>query len=469
MEKKKKLHIVYTAFAVMLALTSCDSENGEVNIPTEYSNKIYFRSYFPSIDQTRGEFISQENLTECRVTCINPDNIDFIDPKTGELKPYFNDISFEKDEYGRFKAHATVNCNWPSATDMLHFFAYYPPAESMKESTEDKNMFRLSNYSKKTDDNFVIDYRLENFQIASEIADQVDFITAYSKGNQQENGHEGIALNFTHQLARIELSAWGESDSYDIEIAGVRIGNPFTQGDFNFSALMPLSGQSNADHSGLWTNTTGHQKPIEHIFTTGESIILLSKRSESHASIDDAASIMGNGGAAMVIPMKEKIEAWEGKLDPNIDSDPYTTDKLYFSVLMRIRKVVEDEIAYPYPNNINNLPVEYFAVKKTGDVVSKRLYKKNNTYFIDEDFKIAYDLPSDEEVREFGWAAVPVSAKWEAGKIYTYKLNYSSGIGWQDPSYPQPGEPIISENVVVYVSVKDWEPGSDNDLMVPRK
>lgn len=458
-----KISINTVILAVLLTLASCVQENPEAAEPKEMGSRIFFRSYLPGVKQSRAVVISNENLTECRVTCFNPDDSKLIDTESGKMTPYFSDMRFERDDEGRFLALESDTSMWPTTRNILHFFAYQPSVEAMRE-TIDKEKFKLTNYSNAEDGTHTIDYRLESFCVAPDIANQIDFIAAYSDGTQQANGSTGVALNFNHQLARIELQAWSESVRYDIEIAGVRIGNAITQGDFSFSSLISSTGRN-----GYWLNTVGHQSVVEHIFGEGEAIVHLSNKAGSHTGKAHAASIMGTAGPAMVIPMTDRIEAWGGKDDTDTDTDSYSKDKLYFSVLLRVKNVA-DEVVYPYPQNSVNIPVTYLAVGNDGSVIS-RLYKLDGEYYTTpnkhDDFR--YVGNESEEIRGFCWAALPVAAKWEPGKIYTYKLNYTNGIGLHDPDDPIPGEPVFSDNVTIDVTVADWKDGGSNDIIVPRK
>lgn len=63
-----------------------------------------------------------------------------------------------------------------------------------------------------------------------------------------------------------------------------------------------------------------------------------------------------------------------------------------------------------------------------------------------------------------GWSAVPVPTNtvWEAGKSYTYTLDYTNGLGKVDPEEPhspdtpEPGEDILGGNVSFKVTVTPW-------------
>ena len=461
-----KISTYIALLAVIPTLASCSQEMPGGSGLSADGERIFFRSYLPGISLSRAGVTSDEDLTECQVTCLNPNDTTLIDSESGKMKPYFSDMRFEKDDEGRFLALESDTSVWPAAKNRLHFFAYHPSAERMQTDI-DNERFNLVNRSTASNGESEIDYRMENFRVAPNIKDHVDFIAAYSDGTQQEEGSTGVKLNFRHRLARIELMAWSESIRYGMEIAGVRIGNAITEGDFNFSSL--ISGEP-----GEWLNTEGHQSVVEHIFGEGESIVYLSRDPESHTDKEHAASIMGRAGAAMVIPMTERIEAWGGLDDPGMDTEQYSTDKLYFSVLLRVKNWA-DEVVYPYPDDQYEIPTVSLAVGKEGNVI-RRVYKFGGEYYTtsqhleDEQLEEFKYTPSDtEEIRDYCWASLPVAAKWEAGKIYTYKLNYTNGIGWHDPSYPIPGNPIIDDRVGVNVEVSDWKEGSQTNVTVPRK
>lgn len=448
----------------LLLLSSC-SQEGPQGMLSKDSNRIYFRSYLPTVTQTRAEVIEAKNFTSAQVTCINPDDNDNINPETGLINPYFENIRFEKEADGRFLSDGDNVCRWPNTESTLHFFAYYPAVDSMRKAAPE-GTFDLVNNSYIHDSDTTIAYRLENFRVAKDIADQSDFLTAYTTGTLTKNSETGIKLDFKHHLARVDLSAWSGSEKYDFEIAGVRIGNPLVEADFDFTAIMNASSNANP-----WQNKV-KQETVEHIYSPGETIVKLSKKSNLSATEASASSIMGNAGPAMVLPMSERIEAWEGKADPNTANANYSTDKMYFSVLLRVINK-DGEVAYPYPNDRDGMTVIYLAVNKEGKV-TKRLYKIDDEYYTSSEKSESnlYAPSAEESVSGFGWAALPVPANWEAGKIYSYKLNYTEGIGWHDPEDPKPGEPIIERGKIPFsVSVEEWTPADDYDpnLNVPKK
>lgn len=462
MDKKK---LIYFALCSLLALSSCTQEGPESPAPHGDSNRIFFRSYLPAVELSRAAVIEGPNFTTCQVTCFNPTDSDYIDSETDTIRPFFRNIRFDRADDGRFLASDEDDCRWPDAEHTLHFFAYYPAVDTIRKAFP-QGFFNLVNESKRTSDNFAIDYKLENFRVAKDIADQVDFLTAYTAGTLTKDADQGVKLDFKHQMARIDLSAWSGSKKYDFEIAGVRIGNQLVEADFDFTALMPGS-----EKDSPWIFKETHS-PVEHIFGPGESVVLLSHTSGKYTSSEEATSIMGTAGPAMVLPLTERIDAWEGKNDPDISQESYSTDKMYFSVLLRVKNTA-GEVAYPYPNDRDGMTVVCLEVD-TESNVTRRLYKKDGKYYTSE--KTEEDnlfTPSDpENIHEFGWAALPVPAKWEAGKIYAYKLNYSDGIGWHDPADPKPGEPIIERGHIPFtMTVEEWTPAEDYtpNINVPKR
>ena len=86
----------------------------------------------------------------------------------------------------------------------------------------------------------------------------------------------------------------------------------------------------------------------------------------------------------------------------------------------------------------------YLEKEKNSNKVIGRLPSKTAT------------VGANNEIVEFGWAAVPVGVNWERGKKYVYTLDFSNGVGVQDPEDPRPGSAIIGDGIKFSVSVVDW-------------
>lgn len=368
-------------------------------------------------------------------------------------------MTFTKDsETNAFIQTSKPNYTWPETNGLIHFFAFSPSTSVMHErhGISDSG-FELQNRSTFKNGSAAIDYRMTRFYVPSDISRQFDFITAYVSAQKTENA---IDLNFKHQLSSIEVKAWGNSERYNFEIAGICLGNPEIEGTFNF---MP-SAQEGPAAAGSWSAPTGNSKgSVRYIFGSNDQVVSI--KSNTGATAANAISIMGKGGPAMVIPTINT--AWEAKADPAIGNIPYATGKMYFSVLLRVESAKDGKRMYPYSDDIHHpyMRVIYFALDKSGKILS-RVYPGDTagTYFSDETATIPFAIPTGAVVKSYGWAAVPLDVNWKAGMKYVYTLDYSKGIGLHDPDDPEPGTPIIEKTSISWgVSIDDWKYDEDFD------
>lgn len=455
-----KKRLIYIVLGTLLSV-SCSQEEMIRDKSDADSNRITFRASLPEVS-TRATEINNKNLDNFQVTC-------FIEGE-GAVTPYFIDKKFEKN-IDRFTS-SDPECVWPDNNTQLKFIAFTPSCDTMRELDN----FVTTDFALATVSG-TLNYKLENFRVAQDIANQIDFVTATTTGNLLDNDETDIDLVFQHQLSRIEVEAWGANKSYDIEIAGVRIGGVAVKGDFNF---IPNAGAEGAEVAGYWENPS--KGVVEYVFRKGDNLITLDKAANSPSSVSQAVSIMGNkiGGdqgyanSAMLIP--GKTEKWDYKNNPGNASNTENSDPKgsYLSVLLRVIDATEYKSGsqvYPY-NNDEDMEVIYLAVdSSTKKEVKDRLYKQGDKYFTDSSFKTEYNL-YEAEVKEFGWAALPINCDWQPGCIYTYTLNYSNGVGLREPTDPtHPGESIISDKVIVNVEMSPWQrkPENSYDETVPRK
>lgn len=334
-------------------------------------------------------------------------------------------------------------------------------------------------------------FKLARFYVATDISKQVDFITAHISAPTPTTEAEakiGVELKFKHQLSNVELRAFSGNPDYNIEIAGVRLGRPYTGGAiFNFC---DAQGSVNNPDGGQWGISKEPQRlPVEYIYGEGDEIYRMGSYNNlsngqvittpTHTASENAASIMGKGGNAMVLPTKNG--AWAGEenrwiapkysAQTGTENDPYPTHNpkawspdgegdMYFSILLRVTlkpkgsELVSQQI-YPYGNN-TNMNVIYIEKEKNSNKVIGSVPSKTSA------------IGANNEIVEFGWAAVPVGVNWERGKKYVYTLDFSEGVGLQDPEDPHPGSPIIGDGIKFSVSVESWAEGS-NDINVPQE
>lgn len=445
------IKLIFVSIGALLALSACDKDEMSIDERNKNDRRIVFRASLPEVT-SRAQTITKDKLSYFYVTAFDPDDGDLI--RNDILKEYIENEKLGNDA-GQF---VSENCIWPKPgqeSDQLHFFAYYPELPSSAT---------LENSSAVNDGKAYLDYRISKYSIAPDISDQVDFVTAYATGSMVDNLFSGIKLNLAHQLCCIEIKAKGSNESCDIEIAGVRIGGVGVEDTFIFTPN---------EEGGKWSDNDLIKGNVEYVFCSGDRVVKVDSRD---------ISIMGKANCAMLIPASyDKWDLSKGK----------TNDEkgMYISVLLRVidkTPGAKGKLQYPVVDNnqeqnVVNQSVVYFAVDSENNIKS-RLYKDNDKYFTGLDFGQEYDIEANEvEVKEFGWAALPVASvegqdgeaqAWAPGYIYSYILNYTSGVGLHDPEDElKPGEPIISDRVTVEVEMEEWvrDPENEKEMLVPLK
>lgn len=456
-----KKNLKYALLVILISAVSCAQQDSPGQNNEVKDRKITFRATLPAISSRAVE-----------VTTSTIDNFIVSSFIMGESSAtsYFLGKSFSKNSTtGKFVCY-DEKCIWPNNNDVIRFVAFAPSCEDMRQAGDfGDSEFNLSQESEDTNIG-AYEYRLNDFKIVPDIASQVDFITAISSGKLLDDEDNGITLNFHHQLSRIVLKAWGASESYDLEIAGVRIGGVATEGEFSFTP------SDNSDLPAFSAGSWGEVRKgsVDYIFREGDMIVSLNNDPNSSNSADKAVSILGakvgnKDNSAMLIPSDNP--KWDYVV--NKTNGDNHADGMYFSVLLRVTDITpyatDESLIYPYSDDSENMEIIYFAVEENGKV-KNRLYKNNDgDYFTDSEFNNPYSSEDNQEVKEFGWAAIPVEGNWEPGYVYTYTLNYTNGVGLRDPHDPNPGESIISEKVLINVGVSEWIDAPLSEVNVPRK
>lgn len=449
----------------VLLLLSCEQEDIPPVVDT--SGGIFFRTDLP-VAESRSNATTVVGSLDAgfHVSAFCPEN-----EVAGALEPYFAEqvatpLEGAPCHFGMLNQSSELLV-WPTIRHgkqgKLKFFAFYPSREVMMQSAGvESGYFGLTNKTTKSGAAVAYDYRLEGFKVNKDISRHVDFVTATAEGSRTANSESGVRLDFEHQLSRVAFTAWGKTDN-DIEIAGVRIGRAITESDFNFAAKPTNFAQGDATLSGNWI-APQKRDCVEYIFREGDTVIKIGQG--NHASAATAASIMGNGGWAMVIPADNPV--WKHTTDASNKNQG-----LYFSVLLRVKENDESKtLVYPYiagvdmssSDNADKMTVIYFSIERATGKIIRRLYKNEGSYFKDPEFTEVYAVPETEEIRNYGWAAIPLSTtlRWKPGYQYTYILDYSDGVGVHDPDDPLPGYPIISRILVgVTENGKTWHMVND--------
>lgn len=251
-----KKSYLFMSGMLAIAIASCTVED-EPSLLKDESEAIAFR---PAMSMSRAAEVTNANLSSIYVTALD-----------STTTPYFSEINYIKGSDGFFNSNPLKY--WPTDNRQLTFYAYAPNmADEGAEIQIDSEAKTIS------------------FVVADEIADQVDFITATATGNRKQNEKTGVELNFEHQLAQISLQAKSGNENYTFEVAGGRIGRPYSTATFDFT-------------TSEWTMDPFNDTQV--ISTTCTPVTLQ----------NDPVSIMGEDGNAMVLP--QKFPEWMGVKDPD--------------------------------------------------------------------------------------------------------------------------------------------------------
>lgn len=274
---KSPLPLIFATAVAATALASCTSEEPVVE---SKGSAISFR---PAMN-TRATETTNANISAIKVA-------GFMGNAT-----YFNPLDFVKGDGNYFTSNPVYN--WPGDDTELDFYAYAPTdMEGVTITSDTKN--------------------LKGFSPAAGLADQVDFITSSATGKRSANEATGVELTFNHQLSQIEIHAKASNEAYTYKISGVRIGDPVSTGDFDFT-------------TSAWTPAT--DKAVYEV--TYDTPVTLSS---------SPANLMGTGGNAMLIP--QQLIAW----DPENDASN-TSEGAYLSVKLQINTQAGAQV-YPFASN----------------------------------------------------------------------------------------------------------------------
>lgn len=277
--------LLLTPFAAML-LASCS----DVDVETLSSNMGDPIGFLPAMGtQSRASEITNANISSIYVTSMMGD------------KPYFSSLKYTKGSDGYFTS--SPEYYWPGDDNStLEFYAYAPSQDEIGGDVT------IDNTTKK----------LENFSVADSIADQVDFITAYSTGTRKNNEASGVPLTFDHRLSQIEIQAKSESPNFTFKIVGARIGRAQYMGTFDFG-------------TNEWTLDDWHDTAV---YTSSCDEVTLSAT---------PVSVMGPSGNAMLLP--QTLTPWSPTDDPD-----NVAREAYLSVLINITTADGTQL-YPFPSD----------------------------------------------------------------------------------------------------------------------
>lgn len=276
--KKTNTQLMMAALAAV-ALASCSQEEPS---STNQGRAIDFRS---AMDSRAAE------TTNANLTSINA--VAFLGNQL-----FFPVMEFTKGTDGFFTSETEYY--WPGDDTQLTFYAYSPanPGGTVTLTADTQKMTAYST--------------------ASTMATQTDFITANATGTKSANEAAGVPLTFNHRLSQIEVRAKSSNEVYSFAISGVRIGEPVSNGDFDFTSTEWTLGTNNA----IYTDT----------YTAAKNLTA------------EAVSVMGEGGNAMLLP--QQLVAWNPATDASNASKG-----AYISVKLNVSTTETGVQVYPFPSN----------------------------------------------------------------------------------------------------------------------
>ena len=230
LQDMKKNLLFFVAIASMLALVSCSQDTKEM---LDNDGAIKFRTSINGM--TRASWTTTENLKTFNVTS-------FV---SGHSTNYFTNWQMVKsgDTWTSSDKHY-----WPP-TQTLNFFAYAP----------------TSNIGIGTVSISPSEQTIKGFTMQSLSSNQTDLVVAYNSGTKAANENSGVALNFKHALAMIDVYAKNvRSNDYRIDVLGVKLAGFKSSADFTFpntkvSGTIPLANWKNAKkESSCYYNFDGH-------------------------------------------------------------------------------------------------------------------------------------------------------------------------------------------------------------------
>ena len=266
-----------------MALASCAKDSvKEVN----NGHAIDFRV----ATQTRATETTTANLSTFYVTAI--------DEKGSN---YFTNAAFTKiEEY--FSSSPAYY--WPGDGSDLEFYAYAPAAETLGATVSIDNTAKT----------------LAGFSPAAEFADQKDFVTATATGNKT-NETSGVALTFDHQLTQIEVKARNANEAYVYKIKGVRIAQPLSKANFDFTTKQWTPGTDKAIYQVQYSNEITLNTYGQCIMKTeGDNAMLIPQQLVAWDPENDKT----NTAKGAYLSVYAQIETAEGsRVYPNVDGMEY--------------------------------------------------------------------------------------------------------------------------------------------------
>jgi len=347
--------------------------------------------------------------TETTTSTLETDGTFYVSSRVGtSTTPYFYDMEFEHSTTGTWTSNPLHY--YPTDGSTLNFFAYHPEITSdnwgiTPTSGSSKISFSAGNP------------RINNVTPNADLSKQKDLIIAVANGSKADAG-QSKALVFKHILSQITIMAKNTNTNYSYAVSGVRINGVLKTDSFMFPSTATTNEVKEGNHPSQITiaenwskNTDNNPKKVAYIQSYDYTL--------SNTTLGSDYQYMTGSQTESFMLLPQALNS----LDTS-EKDAYKTDDsgnkgAYIALKVKITNTQSNEVIFPT------------TAQTTG---------KNE-----------------------GWIAVPIGttandASWEPGKKYIYKLDFSDGGGYIDPTEPvDPVEPVFGAKISFTVKVEDWD------------
>ena len=341
------------------AVTSCSEDE---TVAVDLGHPIEFHTDMTS----RAKGLTTANLEEFWVYAYTDDGKEIM-PETKFTKDATSgDFVSEKKYYWPYKG--TVN-----------FVAYTKGGSSTVTLTPQEQQYKF----------------FEN----AECKDHYDFLSAKATGTKQENEKNGVALNFSHRLAQVELKVKSSNDRYKIQVGYASV------------------------------NCIQRSNPIYNL-------------------TNDTWSINPKGDNAFGITLETPVEVTE-------EAKSLTADYGNLYVVPQ-KKAAWDNVNDPTNSQVGGLMIISIQVRENGELIIQE-----DDFEITTGRFASANLAFEEGLAVNAW--LPLDIDFEAGKKYTITVDFTDGLGYWGKSVPdQAGTPILGSPIKISsVEVEEWVDGDD--------
>lgn len=388
--------------AATIALASCSNE--EVIEQSRHGEGIDFRAAITQGTTSRGVETTTATLKQFNVTALYGNTT------------WFENVLFTNTSADIFES--AEDYFWPGHGS-LEFFAwgYNSGMNGMAPKPFEDDKLGSVTVDKTA--------QTLTFTPQSDVAQQIDLVTAYKVASKADVREDGIGLDFGHALCEIQINAKSANTDYEYYVAGVAVCSVNNKGTLS---LRPSAAALDDDPATVaespWTFDANVKSTDDYVVIYPEGVGPIRLVPGDFVNISNIV----DHNVGFIMPIPQTLTAWDHEYDQT-----NSHKNSYLAVLIRIYNPDSKQDVYPRPAGEDGYRV--------GSAANGTAKQDNGSY---------------------GWACVPVSTVWEPGKRYIYNLDFSYGAGQFPPGDPdQPGEDILGGPIKFNVTMTDWVNASD--------